>query len=88
MRKLWLKPITLGCTVAEAALVRALAIHQRQDGSFDIAATGRDVDVHPSLLAVIMKRPAVELAVNRWNAHGRLPKACENTTYRPRTRGR
>ena len=69
-------PIRLGCLRSEAALVRLLALHEREDGSFDLEAAGKQVGIHPSLFAHFLRRPAVAVAVERWRRYRRLPKAC------------
>ena len=87
MLKLGLEPVTLGCTVAEAALVRALVLHQRPDSrSFDIDATGQDVDVHPNLLRIDHVPASGGPRHRALESYGRLPKACANESTRPRPR--
>lgn len=69
-------PIRLGCLRSEAALVRLVALHERDDGSFDLEAAGKQVGIHPSLFAHFLRRPAVAVAIERWKRYRRLPKAC------------
>lgn len=69
-------PIRLGCLRSEAALVRLLALHEREDGSFDLEAAGSQVGIHPSLFVHFRRRPAVAVAIERWRKYRRLPKVC------------
>lgn len=69
-------PIQLGCLRSEAALVRLLALNERPDGSFDIAAAARCIGFEPALVAHFLRRPAVAVAIERWRRYRRLPKPC------------
>jgi hypothetical protein len=69
-------PIRLGCLRSEAALVRLLALHEQEDGSFDMETAGKQVGIHPSLFAHFLRRPAVAVAIERWRKYRRLPKVC------------
>jgi hypothetical protein len=67
-RKLGLKMPRLHCTEGEAAFVLLLIRH-----GFDLERVAQDVGEPVELLAPFYQRPSVNVALQRWREHRRLP---------------
>jgi hypothetical protein len=63
--------IRLGCTHAECGLVYELV-----DQGFELAAVAADTKLPVSIIAGLMKTPAVSKAIENWQKYQRLPKPC------------
>jgi hypothetical protein len=67
-RKLGLKMPRYHCSEGEAAFVLLLIRH-----GFDLERVAADVSEPVELLAPFYKRPSVNVAIQRWRDHRRLP---------------